>query len=314
MSRRGWLLFAAMCVIWGIPYLLIKVAVRDIGPAELVFIRTALGAVLLLPIALARKELRASVRPWLPLLIYTVIEIGVPWLLLSDAERHVDSSLSGLVIAGVPLVAAVLARLVDAGDRLTTQRVVGLLAGLAGVGLLLGFHGGTTGLRPILELLGVVVCYATGPLIIQRWLSDVPRYGVSASSLILGALLFAPVTIPKLPDLVRNVSLAPALAVIGLAVICTALAFVLFFALIAEVGGARATVITFVNPAVAVVLGALLLHEEVTVVTVVAFALILVGSVLATRRPPGEPSTATGADPACAAAAASGEAVGDPAR
>jgi len=315
MSRRGWLLFAAMCVIWGIPYLLIKVAVREIGPAELVFIRTALGAVLLLPIALARKELRASVRPWLPLLIYTVIEIGVPWLLLSDAERHVDSSLSGLVIAGVPLVAAVLARLVDAGDRLTIQRVLGLLAGLAGVGLLLGFHGGTTGLRPILELLGVVVCYATGPLLIQRWLSDVPRYGVSASSLVLGALLFAPVTIPKLPDLARHVSLAPALAAVGLAVICTALAFVLFFALIAEVGGARATVITFVNPAVAVVLGALLLHEPVTVVTVVAFALILVGSVLATRRPPGTPSTATGADPACAAAAASDDAAAaEPAR
>jgi drug/metabolite transporter (DMT)-like permease len=285
MSRRGWLLFAAMCVIWGIPYLLIKVAVRDIGPAELVFVRTALGAVLLLPIALARKELRASIRPWLPLLVYTVVEIGVPWLLLSDAERRVDSSLSGLVIAGVPLVAAVLARLVEPAERLSAQRIGGLLAGLAGVGLLLGFHGGTGGARPILELLGVVVCYATGPLIIQRWLSDVPRYGVSAASLVAGALLFAPVSVPKLPDLVRHVSLAPALAAIGLAVVCTALAFVLFFALIAEVGGARATVITFVNPAVAVVLGAALLHERVTVVTVVAFTLILLGSVLATRRP-----------------------------
>jgi drug/metabolite transporter (DMT)-like permease len=292
MSRRGWLLFAAMCVIWGVPYLLIKVAVRDIGPAELVFVRTALGAVLLLPIALARKELRASIRPWLPLLVYTVIEIGVPWLLLSDAERRVDSSLSGLVIAGVPLVAAVLARLVDRADRLTAQRIAGLLAGLAGVSLLLGFHGGTGGARPILELLGVVVCYATGPLIIERWLSDVPRYGVSAASLVVGALLFAPVTVPKLPDLARHVSLAPALAAIGLAVVCTALAFVLFFALIAEVGGARATVITFVNPAVAVVLGAALLHERVTVVTVVAFALILVGSVLATRRPTPVPAGA----------------------
>ncbi len=304
MSRRGWLLFAAMCVIWGVPYLLIKVAVRDIGPAELVFVRTALGAVLLLPIALARKELRASIRPWLPLVVYTVIEIAIPWLLLSDAERRVDSSLSGLVIAGVPLVAAVLARVVDTGDRLSAQRVAGLLAGLAGVGLLLGFHGGTGGLRPILELLGVVVCYATGPLLIQRWLSDVPRYGVSAWSLVFGALIFAPVSVPKLPDLARHVSLAPALAAVGLAVICTALAFVLFFALIAEVGGARATVITFVNPAVAVVLGALLLHEKITVVTVVAFGLILVGSVLATRRPSGKAEPVAGADSACAGAAA----------
>jgi drug/metabolite transporter (DMT)-like permease len=286
MSRRGWLLFAAMCVIWGIPYLLIKVAVRDIGPAELVFVRTALGAVLLLPIALARKELRAALRPWLPLLVYTAVEIAVPWLLLSDAERRVDSSLSGLVIAGVPLVAAVLARLVGRSDRLNAQRVGGLLAGIAGVGLLLGFHGGAAGARPILELLGVVVCYASGPLIIERWLSSVPRYGVSAASLVVGAVLFAPISIPKLPDLARHISLEAALAALALAVVCTALAFVLFFALIAEVGGARATVITFVNPAVAVVLGALLLHERITVVTVVAFALILVGSVLSTRRPP----------------------------
>ncbi|GAA3190757.1 DMT family transporter [Dactylosporangium siamense] len=279
MSRRGWILFLAMSVVWGVPYLLIKVAVRDIGPAELVFVRTAIGALLLLPIALYRKELRASLRPWLPLLAYTVVEIGVPWLLLSHAEQEVDSSLTGLIIAGVPLVAALIAR-----ERLSATRVTGLLTGLAGVGLLVGFHGGTGGAIPILELLGVVLCYATGPLIIERWLADVPRYGVSAASLVAGALLFAPVAVPNLPSLARTVTLGPALAALGLAVICTALAFVLFFALIAEVGGVRATVITFVNPAVAVVLGALVLGEEITPLTVGAFALILAGSFLATRR------------------------------
>ena len=268
-----------MSVVWGVPYLLIKVAVRDIGPAELVFIRTALGALLLLPIALYRKELRASMRPWLPLLAYTVVEIGVPWLLLSHAEQQVDSSLTGLVIAGVPLVAALIAR-----ERLAGTRVAGLLTGFAGVGLLVGFHGGTGGTVPLLELLGVVVCYAAGPLIIERWLADVPRYGVSAASLIVGALLFAPVAVPNLPSLARTVTLGPALAAVALAVVCTALAFVLFFALIAEVGGVRATVITFVNPAVAVVLGALVLHERITPLTVGAFALILAGSFLATRR------------------------------
>ena len=203
----AWILFIAMSVVWGIPYLLIKVAVRDIGPAELVFIRTALGALLLLPIALYRKELRASLRPWLPLLAYTVVEIGVPWLLLSHAEQRVDSSLTGLVIAGVPLVAALIAR-----ERLSGTRVAGLLTGLAGVGLLVGFHGGTGGAIPILELLGVVLCYATGPLIIERWLADVPRYGVSAASLIAGALLFAPVAVPNLPSLARTVHPGPALA------------------------------------------------------------------------------------------------------
>ncbi len=282
-----------MSVVWGVPYLLIKVAVRDIGPAELVFIRTALGALLLLPIALYRKELRASVRPWLPLLAYTVIEIGVPWLLLSHAEQRVDSSLTGLIIAGVPLVAALIAR-----ERLSRVRVAGLLTGFAGVGLLVGFHGGTGGAVPLIELLGVVLCYAIGPLIIERWLSDVPRYGVSAASLIAGALLFAPVAVPNLPSLARTVTPGPALAAVALAVICTALAFVLFFALIAEVGGVRATVITFVNPAVAVVLGAVILHEEITPLTVGAFALILAGSFLATRRRPAGKETTQDAAPA----------------
>ncbi|GAA0744946.1 DMT family transporter [Dactylosporangium roseum] len=273
-----------MCVVWGIPYLLIKVAVREVGPADLVFLRTALGAVLLLPIALARKELRASLRPWLPLLVYTAVEISLPWLLLSDAERYVDSSFTGLVIAGVPLVAAILARLTNRDEQLTAARVGGLLVGFAGVALLLGFHVGAAGPVPMLELVGVVVCYAIGPLVIERWLADVPRYGVAAASLVVGAVMFAPVAVPNLPDLARTVSPAPALAVLGLSVICTALAFVLFFALVAEVGGVRATVITFVNPAVAVILGWMVLGEDVTVLTGVAFVLILLGSVLATRR------------------------------
>jgi drug/metabolite transporter (DMT)-like permease len=287
MTRRGWALFIAMSVIWGIPYLLIKVAVRDIGPAELVFVRTALGALLLLPIALHRKEVRAALRPWAPLLAYTVIEIGIPWLLLSRAEREVDSAFTGLVIAGVPLVAALMAR-----ERLAGVRVAGLLTGLAGVGLLVGFHGGGGGAVPLIELLGVVVCYAAGPLIIERWLADVPRYGVSVVSLAAGALLFAPFVVGGLPSLARTVTPGPALAALALAVVCTALAFVLFFALVAEVGGVRATVITFVNPAVAVVLGAAVLGEEITPLTIGAFALILAGSFLATRRrtPAGKPA------------------------
>jgi drug/metabolite transporter (DMT)-like permease len=284
MSRKGLVLFAAMCVVWGIPYLLIKIAVREIGPAELVFLRTGLAAVVLLPVALARKEVRASLRPWLPLLAYTVIEVGLPWLLLSHAEQRVTSSFTGLVIAGVPLVAAILARASNRDERLTATRVSGLLSGFVGVGLLLGFNLGAGGVIPILELVGVVICYATGPLIIERWLTDVPPYGVVATSLTIGALMFAPAAVPDLPRLASTVTAGPALAVVALAVICSALAFVLFFALIAEVGGARATVITFVNPAVAVVLGATLLGEEVTVLTGVAFVLILAGSVLATRR------------------------------
>src|SRR3569833_956902 len=292
MSRKGRVLFGAMCVIWGIPFLMSKLAVRDVGPAERVFLRCALGVLLLLPVALARRELRASFRPWRAVLVYTAVEMGVPWLLLSDAERSVDSSLTGLVIAGVPLVAAHMVRIGRDAEKLTGQRVLGLVTGFAGVALRVGFRGSDAGLRPMLELLVVVVCYASGPLVVERRLAGVPRYGVVTASLLMGTVLFAPVAVPSLSSLARDIRSGPMLAVLGLAAICTALAFDLFFALIAEVGGSRATVITFVNPAVAVLLGYALLNAAITWVTGAAFALILAGSVLSTRRPTGRATTA----------------------
>ena len=273
-----------MCVLWGVPYLLIKVAVREISPAELVFVRSALATVILLPIALIRGEMRAALRVWRPLLVYTLVEISLPWLLLSDAEQYVSSSLSGLVIAGVPLVAAVLVRLFDSDERLPPQRLFGLLVGFSGVVVLLGFDSGVPGLTPVVELAVVVVCYAVGPIIAGRWLADAPNLAVVAGSLALSSLLYAPVVVPGMPELASRITARPALAAVTLAVLCTALAFVLFFALIAEVGPARATVFTFINPAVAVLLGAVVLDERVTPVTAVAFGLILAGSVLATRR------------------------------
>ena len=103
MTRRSWALFAAMCVIWGIPYLLIRVAVRDVEPGTLVFLRTAIGGLVLLPLALTRGGFGPVLRRWAPLLAFTVLEVAVPWLLLSDAEQHLSSSLTGLLIAAVPL-------------------------------------------------------------------------------------------------------------------------------------------------------------------------------------------------------------------
>src|ERR671915_2157109 len=138
MSRRGWLLFAAMCVIWGIPYLLIKVAVEDMSPALLVLGRTAIAALILLPIAAARSELRPAFRHWRPVLAFAAIEIALPWLLLGMAEREISSSLTGLLIAAVPLVGAVIARTTGARERLGVQSALGLLLGLAGVAAIVG--------------------------------------------------------------------------------------------------------------------------------------------------------------------------------
>ncbi|MGA7362971.1 MAG: EamA family transporter [Candidatus Dormiibacterota bacterium] len=281
MSRRGWVLFGAMCVIWGIPYLLIKVAVRHLAPADLVFARTAIGTVLLLPIALGRGQIRPLLAKWRPLLVYSLVEIAIAWLLLSDAETRISSSLSGLLVAAVPLVGVAIVWASGTQDRLTGARLLGLLMGVAGVGAVLGFDLGHITVGSMLEMAVVVCCYAAGPQILARRLSDLPSLGVVSGSLVICTVLYAPVAIAERPT--HMPSLTVILAVLALGVVCTAVAFLVFFALIAEVGAVRATVITYINPAVAVALGVALLHEHFTFAIGFGFALVLGGSILATR-------------------------------
>jgi drug/metabolite transporter (DMT)-like permease len=282
MTRRGAVLFAAMGVIWGIPYLLIKVAVDELSPSTLVLARTALATVILLPVALTRGRLPEVLRSWRPVVAFAVVEIMAPWLLLGVAEQHLSSSLTGLLIAGVPLVGAVLAVVTRSDDRLDRRRVAGLLLGFAGVAALVGFEVGGGDVGAVLAVAVVAVCYALGPLILSRWLSHLPGLGVITMSLALTALVYLPVGLAQAPSSWPSTKVV--LAVCGLAVVCTAVAFLVFFALIAEIGPTRSTVITYVNPAVAVLLGVTLLDESFTAATAVGFALILAGSVLATRR------------------------------
>jgi drug/metabolite transporter (DMT)-like permease len=300
VSRRGWLLFAAMSLIWGIPYLLIKVAVGGVEPPVLVLGRVSIAAAILLPLAIRRGEL-AALRPhWRWLAVFAVIEIIIPWLLLTDAETKLSSSLSGLLVAATPVIVAVIARFTGTRDRMSAVRWAGLLVGLCGVALLLGPgapHGKTLS---VLEVLAVAVCYATGPVIASRKLSQLPSLGMTAVCLAFAAVIYAPLAAVTWPSAVPAGKVFAAIG--GLAVICTAIAFVLFFALIAEVGPAKATVITYVNPAVAVVLGALVLSERITLAMVGAFALILGGSVLATRGGGGDKAALAEPDPAAAAA------------
>lgn len=291
MTPRGLALFLAMGLIWGIPYLLIKVAVRDVGPDVLVLLRTSIGAAILLPIAGARHQLMPVLRRWRPLVAYTAVELAAPWLLLSTAEKRLPSSLSGLLVAAVPMVGAALAWLI--GDRgfLGTRQVAGLVVGLVGVAALVGFDVRGGDVLSVLMIGGVVVGYAMGPLILVKALSDLPGLGVVAASLGLCALVYAPFGVAHLPNAISGRALA---SIGALGVICTALAFVLFFHLITEIGALRATVITYVNPAVAVLLGVVFLHEGFGVSTAIGFVLILGGSMLATapvgeRRRPAPP-------------------------
>jgi drug/metabolite transporter (DMT)-like permease len=281
VSRRGWVLFIVMGFIWGLPYLLIKVAVREISPPLLVLFRTGGGALILAPIAALRGELRPILRYWRPLCVYTLVEMGIPWILLFHAEQRLPSSLSGLLIAAVPLAGAVLAW-VTGSDRFNRRRVAGLALGLGGVALLVGFDVGHSDLWAAVSLGGVVVGYALGPWVVVHHLSDAPPLGMVAGSLVLCACGYAPIAAFNLPHHTLG---APEIeSVVALTVVCTAVAFVLFFALIAEVGAYRATVITYVNPAVAVVLGVTILDERFSFATAAGFILIVAGCLLATGR------------------------------
>ena len=281
MSRRGWLLFVTMGVIWGVPYLLIKVAVGGLSPASLVFVRTALAALLLVPLAGFRGQLRPVLRRWPALLAFTVAELAAPWLLLTSAERRLSSSLAGLLTAAVPMVGAVLGW-ASGGERLGPRRQLGLLVGILGVAALVGLDLHVDDTLALVEMLGVAVGYAVGPFLLARYLSDLPGLGVIASALAVTAIGYAPVAAFQLPRHWPGDRVVA--SVVVLALLCTAVAFLIFFALIAEVGPMRATVITYLNPAVAVTLGVLLLHERFTAGIAVGFLLVIAGSVLATRR------------------------------
>ena len=300
MTRRGLVLFAAMGIIWGLPYVLIKVAVGALAPATLVFLRTAIGALLLAPVAWHRGQLRALWPYWRPLLAYTFVELAVPWVLLSTAEQRLPSSLSGLLVAAVPLVGALLARGWADHQPLGRRGVAGLVLGLAGVGCLVGFNV-TGGDAVSMVFVGFVVLgYAAGPLILSARLRDAPALGVVAGSLALCALAYAPYGLSHLPARAPSWRVDASVAVLGVA--CTALAFVLFFALITEVGPVRATVITYINPAVAVLLGVAFLHEDFGLATAVGFALILTGSYFATRARRTPATIASGMTPAATVA------------
>jgi drug/metabolite transporter (DMT)-like permease len=294
MTRRGWLLFAAMCVIWGIPYLLIRVAVREVSPATLVLARTAIATALLLPVALARRELAVALRRWAPLLAFAAIEIAVPWILLGAAEKRISSSLTGLLVAAVPLVSAVIARTTGARQRLGPVSLIGLLLGLAGVGAIVGVNVHGAGAVPIAEVALVAVCYAVGPVILERRLAGLPALGVMAAALAGTTVAYVPIAAFSFPATLPSVKVLGSM--LALAVVCTALAFLVFIALIQTVGPMRATVITYVNPAVASAVGVGILGESFSAGMGVGFALVLAGSVLATRPPP---APAVPHDPVC---------------
>jgi drug/metabolite transporter (DMT)-like permease len=283
VTRRGLILFAGLGIAWGIPYLFIKIAVGELEPAMVVFARSALAAVLLLPLALFRHEVVVVLRRWRPMLAYTLVEIVVPWYFLSSAEQKLPSSTAGLLLAAVPLAGVAVAFFMGRPERLTRVNWLGILFGMLGVAALVGLDVGGSDLPSVLEVGVVVIGYALGPAILSRWMPELPGVGVVAVSLAAAAVIYIPLVLLSGSWPTAWPSAEVIWSIVVLAVICSALAFLLMVWLIVEIGPVKSTTITYVNPAVAIVAGVVVLGERVTIWTVIGFVLVLSGSWLVTR-------------------------------
>ncbi|MGT2463210.1 DMT family transporter [Sinomonas atrocyanea] len=280
MSRRAWILFAAMSLIWGVPYLLIREAVHEVSPAVVVFSRTAIGAVVLLPFA--RRGMRTVWEHRWPVLAFALLEMVGPWFLLSDAERFITSSLAGLLIAFAPVLALVVARLIGLEKRIGRLRIVGLVVAVGGVAALGGGGMEASGPWPVVEMMLVAVGYAIAPQIAATKLRDVPALPMTAACLSIAALIASPFAVLSWPAQTPSGVATGSLVLLGL--LCTALAFLLFFRLIADAGPARATAIAYVNPVVALALGVALTGDPLTPLIGAGAVLVLAGTFMATRR------------------------------
>jgi len=284
MSRRGLVLFVTLGIIWGTPYLLIKVAVEYVDPGFVVFARVALGAAVLVPIVLARRQFGLLRGHWRWVVVFALVELTFTLLALSWAEQRISSSLAALLIASVPIVGTILANRFGLDAHITRRRMVGLGVGFLGVALLVGLDvSGSTALA-VAALAITVLGYALGPIVIEKRLSDVPNLPVIAAALAINTIIYLPFGVLGWPSEPVPTSAWVSLIVLGL--LCTAVAFVMLFALITEVGAPRAQVITYINPAVAVVLGVLVLKEPLTLGIAIGFPLVLIGSWLGTRSGP----------------------------
>lgn len=290
MSARAWAAFAAVSILWGIPYLFIKLAVDDgVTPAFLAWVRVVLGAAVLVALAW-RLGLLDSVRGrWRWLIVFGVVEIAIPFPLIAAGEQHVASSLAAIIIAAAPLFVALLALRFDASERATGTRLAGLVIGLAGVVALVGIDvaGRSDELLGAMAILLAALCYAIGPMVLKRHLSDLDPRASMGAALVIAALVLTPAVALDPPTEVPPLQASVALVVLGL--FCTAAAFAIYASLVVEVGAGRALVITYVAPVVAVALGVSVLDERPGAGAIAGLLLILAGSWLATggRLPPG---------------------------
>ncbi len=283
VSWRSWGAFAALGFIWGLPYFFIKLSVQELSPLVVAFGRVALASAVLLPIAWRRGALRSLAEHKAAIFAFAMVEFVVPFSVISYGERWISSSVTGILIAMVPLSIALIQRFFGVHERLGGWRILGLGLGFIGVAALLGFGtiAGPRGWAGVACMLIATLGYAMGPLIIQRHLSRLDPYGPLAASLLTASVILLLPAILAFPSRIPSAVALASMAILG--VVCTALAMLLMFYLVAHAGASRAAVITYINPAVAALLGVSLLHERLGLGGILAFVLILLGSWLATR-------------------------------
>jgi len=284
MSRRNWLLFLLVGFLWGIPYLLIRVAVRDFSPASVVFARVVIGALILIPISIHQKSFKSAVHGFKYVLVYAIAEIIGPWFLVTKAETNLPSGLAGLLVATVPIWSTIFASV--AGDKTVwhRKRLVGLVVGFVGLIAVVGIESlsGKSALWAILSVLLAAVGYGYAINMITKRLPNVSGIAINALAMAMATIVYAPFAIAQWPRV--HVPTNSLLAIIALGVFPTALAFVLFFAVMKEIGPARASLVTYLNTAFAVILGVLILSEPFTLGIAIGLPMVLIGSYLASGK------------------------------
>lgn len=292
MSWRVWVAFIALGIIWGVPYFFIKLAVLELSPLVVAWARITLAALILLPIAWRRGALRPLNAHKRAVCAFGIVEFAIPFVAISFGERWIDSSLTGILIAAVPLTVVLISRFFGVQEHLGVVRLLGLALGLVGVAALLGFGSvsGPLGWAGVGCMLLATLGYAIGPLIIQRNFRGLDSVGPVAASLAVASIVLLIPAALAMPGSTPSSLAVSSIVVLG--VVCTALAMLLMFYLVGHAGASRATIITYINPAVATLLGVLVLNEHIGLGGYAGFALILLGSWLATRGVPASISKA----------------------
>ena len=292
MSRRGWALFALIGALWGVPYMFMKVAVAELSTPVIVFSRLAIGAALLLPLSIIQGSLRGALKYWRYILFYAILEMVGPWFLITSAQKDLSSGVVALLVATVPIWATLFAHHTGDSTAAHRTRIFGITVGLIGIALLVGIESlkDLGNLRALLQVLIAAVSYAWAVNMVSRKVPGVSGIAINGMAMSMATLIYLPFALANWPSSMP--SSKALFATVGLGVLCTAMAFWIFFIVLDEIGPARASLVVYPNTAIAVVLGIIFLREPVTLAIAIGLPMVLIGSYFASRKPSSAPIVA----------------------